>query len=470
MASIQARRNKEGTLISYSIRVYKGRDPETGKQLKPYATTWRPPQGWGEKRAEREARRQAVLFEKQCRDGFCPEEKQTFAAYAEYFLRLKERTGTKHLTLLHYRQCLDRIIPKLGHKKLADIRPQHLNQLYEELAAPGLRKDSDRAVARPELEQVLKEKGISGRILDEDGKELRLDAIKSGKRIRVSTAERAARALRLPVDSLFVITRDMRPLGSRTVANFHTILSAIFSEAEREMLLPYNPARRATPPKKLARTPNYYQMGDVGKILCALETEPIKWRAMVQLLLVSGCRRSEVLGLKWGKIDWENQQIYIDCTLLYARDKGIYEGSPKTRDSVRYIKLPEQTMALLREYRAWQEEQKRALGAEWEESEFVFTAEGGGPMHPSHLGNWLNRFAERRGLPHLNPHAFRHTMTSLLFFSGVDSVSISRRLGHSSVSTTTNIYSHVMEQAESKIRDCVADVLLAVQEENEDLI
>ena len=81
-------------------------------------------------------------------------------------------------------------------------------------------------------------------------------------------------------------------------------------------------------------------------------------------------------------------------------------------------------------------------------------------MNPSQLGNWLDRFARRHNLPHLNPHAFRHTMTSVLFFNGVDSVSISRRLGHASVSTTTNLYSHVMEQAENRISDCVADVLL----------
>ena len=59
----------------------------------------------------------------------------------------------------------------------------------------------------------------------------------------------------------------------------------------------------------------------------------------------------------------------------------------------------------------------------------------------------------------------RHTMTSMLFFHGVDSVSISHRLGHSSVSTTTSIYSHVMQQAESRISDCMADVLLTTWEQ-----
>ena len=81
-------------------------------------------------------------------------------------------------------------------------------------------------------------------------------------------------------------------------------------------------------------------------------------------------------------------------------------------------------------------------------------------MHPSHLGNWLSRFQQRHQLPHLNPHAFRHTMTSLLLFRGVDSVSISHRLGHSSVATTTNVYGHVMEEAEERLSRRMEEILL----------
>ena len=79
MANIQARRNKAGEVVSYSIRVHKGRDPVTGKQLKPYTMTWKVPEGWGEKRAEKEALKQAAIFEKQCRDGLSLDNHQTFA-------------------------------------------------------------------------------------------------------------------------------------------------------------------------------------------------------------------------------------------------------------------------------------------------------------------------------------------------------------------------------------------------------
>ena len=63
-------------------------------------------------------------------------------------------------------------------------------------------------------------------------------------------------------------------------------------------------------------------------------------------------------------------------------------------------------------------------------------------MFPGYVCNWLTEFSKRHGLPHINPHAFRHTQASMLFFNGIDSVSISRRLGHAHMSTTTDIYSH----------------------------
>ena len=85
-----------------------GRDPSTGKQLTPYSATWRVPEGWGEKRARKEAERQAVLFEKRCKEGQVADSRQTFAAYAEYVLAWKRSMGLKHLTELHYRQCLQR--------------------------------------------------------------------------------------------------------------------------------------------------------------------------------------------------------------------------------------------------------------------------------------------------------------------------------------------------------------------------
>ena len=81
-------------------------------------------------------------------------------------------------------------------------------------------------------------------------------------------------------------------------------------------------------------------------------------------------------------------------------------------------------------------------------------------MHAESVTTWLTRFSKRHGLPHVNAHAFRHTMACMLYFKGVDIVSICKRLGHAQVSTTANIYAHVMEAADKKYADILADVFL----------
>lgn len=195
------------------------------------------------------------------------------------------------------------------------------------------------------------------------------------------------------------------------------------------------------------------------RIRDALEGEPVKWRAVTHLLLITGVRRGELCGLRWDRIDWENHQVKIDRTILYSPDRGIYESSTKT-GNVRFIKLPQETMELLRQYRVWYNEQRLLNGDRWTESGYVFVKEAGGPMMPDSVNAWLNKFSKRKGLPPIHPHKFRHTMASLLYFSHADSVSISKRLGHARVSTTTDIYSHLIAQADEAASECIADAVL----------
>src|SRR5699024_9374021 len=99
---------------------------------------------------------------------------------------------------------------------------------------------------------------------------------------------------------------------------------------------------------------------------------------------------------------------------------------------------------------------------------YLFAQEDGSPMHPDSVTDWLSKFSQRHNLPHINPHAFRHTMASMLYYSGVDSVSISQRLGHAQVSTTANIYAHVMEHADQKNADILANVFFHKGQKKQD--
>ncbi len=228
----------------------------------------------------------------------------------------------------------------------------------------------------------------------------------------------------------------------------------------KEGLVPFNVASRAMLPKAERKEVNYFQPEQVAAIRDALEKEPIKWRALVHLLLITGARRGEVLGLKWGKVDFEGSKIHICNSVLYSPDIGIYESTPKTPTSNRFVTLPVETMKLLKQYRAWQAQERFRLGSYYENQDFIFAQDTGKPMHPDSVTDWLKKFSKRHDLPHINAHAFRHTMASMLYFNGVDSVSISKRLGHAQVSTTANIYAHVMEEADQKNANILADVFL----------
>ncbi len=124
MANITPRKNKKGEITSYTIRVYHGYDSK-GKRLKPYTMSYKPATGMTDKQIKKEVKRQAMLFEEQCKLGYAPDSRQTFARYAEYVLNSKEDSGTKHSTIKRYRELLERINKGIGHIRLTDIRPQN---------------------------------------------------------------------------------------------------------------------------------------------------------------------------------------------------------------------------------------------------------------------------------------------------------------------------------------------------------
>ena len=393
MANIQERRDKDGKLVSYSIRVYRGRGAD-GKQLKPATATFDVKPTWTEKSARKKAEAFAATFEKDIKEGRITDSRQKFEEYCKYVIDLKEQRGAKHTTVTRYRELASRIYPVIGHLRLTELRADILNTFYTSLAADGMNKKTGGG------------------------------------------------------------------LSPKTIIEHHRLISTVLTQAVKEGLIPFNIAERATLPKVEQKEVNYFQPEQVEAIRDALEKEPFKWRMLVHLLLVTGARRGEVLGLKWDKVDFEQNQVYICNNILYTPDRGVYEDTPKTKKSIRYISLPAETMKMLRRYRSAQREQRLAMGDRWSETGFVFTQEDGEPMHPDSVTDWLTKFSKRHGLPHINAHAFRHTMASILYYNGVDTISISKRLGHAQPSTTANIYAHVIERADKENADIIAQVFL----------
>src|SRR5699024_10315119 len=136
--------------------------------------------------------------------------------------------------------------------------------------------------------------------------------------------------------------------------------------------------------------------------------EPEKWRVLTHILIVTGCRRGEIAGLKWDHVDLDHGRLEIIVNLCYSKERGIYETTTKT-GAVRFVNIPSETVSLLRHYRATQARLQLANGDRWHNTGYLFTQDDGEPINPTSITAWLSKFSKKHGLPHINPHAFRHS-------------------------------------------------------------
>ncbi|MBQ6148326.1 MAG: site-specific integrase [Oscillospiraceae bacterium] len=251
-----------------------------------------------------------------------------------------------------------------------------------------------------------------------------------------------------------------RPPAPKTILEHHRFISMVLEEAFKEGLVNTNVAKRANPPKLQPHEVNFYDEDVAKRILAAADAESPKWKTLLYVLMFSGVRKGELLGLRWSNVDYLNNTISVKENILYEPDIGVYVDTPKTPKSLRTISLPSSIMGMLKELQQLQETERQRVGAYPDCNGYIFANEDGAPMHPDSIGPFLKRFEMKNGLPKLNAHAFRHTMASMLYMEGLDSVSISARLGHAQVSTTANIYAHALPKRDKDNSDALEKLFL----------
>lgn len=456
MASVTRRDGKKG--IAYQLTAFVGTKPD-GSPLRKFKT-WHPPTGMSPARMEKAAMLAAEEWERSFQLGYQLDNKQTFAQYAEYVISEKLRGGVKIRTVERYRELLPRINDSIGHLKLQDIRPQHLNMLYQELGKPGVRIGADTAVIRIDMVKWLNDNKMSRSKLASKASisASTVGIAVSGKAISIEKAAAIAAAMDMKLERVFCIKKSMEPLSGKTILEHHRLISTILAQAEKEMLVPYNAAAKATPPKATRHAPETLQPEEVADMLDALEKEPLKWRLFTELLLATSGRRGEVAGLRWEKIDFKNCLVKIDSSLISTKQNGIVETTTKTND-VRYILIPEETIDLLKFHKQEQLLLKQINGDRWIETGYVFTRDNGEPMNPESITGWLSDFSKRHGLRHIHPHMLRHTGASNYIANGIDIAAVSELLGHANVSTTFYFYIHAIKEYRAKTANCMADLM-----------
>lgn len=395
---------------------------------------------------------------------------------SQYLTRKIKRNKIKHNTERYYKNHLIRLNQRFGSQPISKITSEEIDQFFDDLADTNS-WISIGAVSRKCLNTSLKKKKVTQNELSHlTGLSLRtVETALAGSKVSEKSAGKIADALGEPLTVLFSSVQAPKKLSSKSILGHFQTCSTIFRFAYKMGYIEQNPMVRTESPSSCQVDVNYYQPMVEKNILKATEKESLKWRVYIHLLCITGCRRGEIAALTWQNINLSQGVVKISQNLLYSPQKYLYLETPKNR-KVRFINLPQQTIALLKQYkRQYQRERakymkcrktlKKAAQIEFartiSEMDFLFLSEKTGlPMYPDSLNKWLKRFQERNGLQHLNPHAFRHTMASILIFKGVDIVSVSKRLGHARPSTTENLYGQLIAEAEAINSYCIAEALL----------
>ena len=118
-------------------------------------------------------------------------------------------------------------------------------------------------------------------------------------------------------------------------------------------------------------------------------------------------------------------------------------------------------MQLLAQHRTEQGIQRFRLGHQWIEHNKLFTQWNGKPIHPDTITSWFNKFIKKYNLPDITVHSLRHTNATLMIANGVDLRTVSKRLGHAQMSTTSDIYTHAIKTADERAADTLGDILNA---------
>lgn len=392
MPSIRKRETKNGQVF-YEISVSRGR----GKSR--LTRRWYPPEGWSRKAIERELAAVAAEFERQSDAG-------------EIITRAEQREraaqeAAEAAKILTFRQYGERV-----------FMPSKTITMSE----------NSRANYQGYLDKKI------------------YPALGDFKLPEITPAQISALLLGIQADGK----------AHSTVIKVYTILHSFFKMAYLGDMIDRNPMDKVERPKprkdeaqddgSLAYTP-----AEVQRIIASLEREPLKWQALVHLLIDTGIRRGECCALRWQDIDFTSGAITIARNLCYTSSRGVYLDTPKNGHT-RTVYSGEHTLALLRQLRT--EQAGKAI------STYVFTQEASPePMHPQSPTRYLKKFSERYSIPDLHPHKLRHTFASIAITNGADVASVSEALGHSDKAVTLRMYTHADQESISQAAQIVREAI-----------
>ena len=248
---------------------------------------------------------------------------------------------------------------------------------------------------------------------------------------------------------------------SHSVAkHVHTVLSGALKYALRMEVVVRNPVAAVAPPSS-KRRPQVYTP-DTSTVLAALDLvrqERGHLWACIHLVAYTGLRRGEALGLTWPNVNLQEGYLNVEGSVGVSREFGITFDPPKSEHSRRRVDLDYGTVELLTEHRDDQRAAIKLLRGAYQDEGRVFADVDGGWTNPYRLSYAVRKLGKRLGSPKLTVHSLRHFHASVALQAGQNVVVVSKRLGHASVSITTDVYAHVLPGWQKETAEAFADAM-----------
>jgi integrase len=253
-----------------------------------------------------------------------------------------------------------------------------------------------------------------------------------------------------------------------TVRQIYTVLRAVFESALADGLVARNVVAGVKRPSVTRRETHSLTPSEVADLL--EQTDKTSYGLMIRLMAYTGLRRGEAVALRWEDVDLDSKTVNVRGTINRVAGVGLVTTLPKTMQSRRTVYLADQLVGALRRHKIAQSAERRRLGPLWEERGLVFTTSGGSggrvsggkPVDPRNVLRAVKEGARAAGLNEeaaVNVHTLRHSAASAMLVGGVPLLTVSRMLGHSSVSITGDIYGHITDDGGRQAAATLANAL-----------
>ncbi|MBQ5953030.1 MAG: site-specific integrase [Lachnospiraceae bacterium] len=257
--------------------------------------------------------------------------------------------------------------------------------------------------------------------------------------------------------------RELKTVSANTVIHEHANIHKALKYAVRMDLIPSNPADKVERPKKEHYVADYYKMDELEKLFEVTKDHPLS--LLIQMTAFYGLRRGEVIGIKWNAIDFDRNTVTIRHTVTESKADGkrtlIASDRAKTKSSLRTLPLVVSFKEKLLALREQQKENARICGTSYcqDYKDYVFVDQLGNLFTPNAVSENFAAILQKHGLRKIRFHDLRHSCASLLLANNVPMKQIQEWLGHSDISTTANIYSHLDFSSKIVSANVMDDVL-----------